>query len=409
MKSPSPPLSRLALALGILAIAAPLIALVASPALTIVFSLAGIAALIALWQEGRLSAIARVKAAPPLVLLLIWAALSAFWAISAHAALTLIASLIALFLFALALQAAAGLLDEAQRRRFGRLLLIGFLIGTALLALDVVSGDLVNRLIKLALTGRERIGGGVVDRPVDLAVLSGFAVAIVLARAGHRLAAIAILFPAPIINAFTNSDSSRLAGLAGLLVVALAWWLGPKLVRAGGVIAAILALVMPLLPLGPLAPERWSAALSHVKYSALHRLYIWRFAADHIREHPLIGWGMNSSRDMPGGKTILPTGGQAMSLHPHNGLLQVWLELGLPGALLAAWLLCLLFFATARIEDRFARAAIAGMLTASLVIACLSFGIWQNWWVSVLSLTAAYAAILAPGPEAAPGRARNRG
>ncbi len=390
------PPPRLARALGAIAIAAPVVTLAASPAITLVFGLAGLVALYALWRKDALADLYRVKAALPLGLLLVWAAISALWAISAHEALTLVRSLVILFLFALALQAAAPRLDEDARRLFGRFLVIGFLLGLCLLALDVASGDIANRLLKSAVTGSERVGGGVVDRPMVLALLSSFAAAMALARFGFRGAAVAILLPAPLLSTFTNSDSSRLAVLAGLLVMALAWWWGAKLVRAGGIIAALLALIMPLLPFGPLAPAHWRQALSGVKYSAMHRLYIWRFAAERIREHPFRGWGMNSSRAIPGGQTLLPTGGQAMSLHPHNGLLQIWLELGVPGILLAAWLLCLLFFSVARLEDRFARAAIAGMLTTGLGIACLSFGIWQNWWVSVLCLVAAYAAILAP-------------
>ncbi len=39
-----------------------------------------------------------------------------------------------------------------------------------------------------------------------------------------------------------------------------------------------------------------------IKWSGVHRLLIWRFSDDRIAEHPLLGWGMDASRAIPGGK-----------------------------------------------------------------------------------------------------------
>ncbi len=64
-----------------------------------------------------------------------------------------------------------------------------------------------------------------------------------------------------------------------------------------------------------------------IKYSGIHRLLIWRFTADRIAERPALGWGMDASRALPGGKTdlaqlfpdagLLP-GSEALPLHPHD-------------------------------------------------------------------------------------------
>src|SRR5579864_6195474 len=38
-----------------------------------------------------------------------------------------------------------------------------------------------------------------------------------------------------------------------------------------------------------------------IKDSGIHRLLIWRFTTDRIAEKPLLGWGMDASRELPGG------------------------------------------------------------------------------------------------------------
>ncbi len=77
----------------------------------------------------------------------------------------------------------------------------------------------------------------------------------------------------------------------------------------------------------------------------------------------------------------------ALSLHPHNGALQIWVELGMMGALLGAGLL---FFIT---QDGLKlsvveQAGFYGGLISVLVIAMLSYGVWQSWWDEELWLFA---------------------
>ena len=103
------------------------------------------------------------------------------------------------------------------------------------------------------------------------------------------------------------------------------------------------------------------------------RLGIWRFAVDRVVQHPLRGWGFDSAR------TFEP----AIPLHPHDAALQVWLELGLPGALLVTALWLGLLRCAASGPDRLQRATAAAGVTAYLTIGAVSFGVWQPWWLAV--------------------------
>ena len=74
-----------------------------------------------------------------------------------------------------------------------------------------------------------------------------------------------------------------------------------------------------------------------------------------------------------------------LSLHTHNATLQIWLELGLAGALFAGGLV--IFLVNATVHHR--HAAGLALCLSALVIANLSYGIWQSWWLAGLWLIAA--------------------
>jgi len=126
---------------------------------------------------------------------------------------------------------------------------------------------------------------------------------------------------------------------------------------------------------------------------ALHRLSIWQFSAKNIAERPFHGYGLNTSRIFPGAdlEIILSEGpsgvtltGPAMPLHPHSALLQIWLELGGIGVVLAVALLYITITGISKATDvRVAAAAMAVVATA-FTLTQLSFGIWQGWLIGAL-------------------------
>jgi O-antigen ligase len=63
------------------------------------------------------------------------------------------------------------------------------------------------------------------------------------------------------------------------------------------------------------------------------------------------------------------------------------LELGLPGAVILAALLLVITRGVANLP-RVAMAPAVAAFAAAFVFANLSFGIWQNWWIAALGLTA---------------------
>ncbi|MDZ4374530.1 MAG: O-antigen ligase family protein [Phenylobacterium sp.] len=156
--------------------------------------------------------------------------------------------------------------------------------------------------------------------------------------------------------------------------------------KTAGLIIAGLLLAMPALViilrasgLGADFPESWS-----------QRLGYWVYALDRVAEHPWRGWGLDASRAFS----------PYIQLHPHNGPLQVWLELGVPGAVAAALGWIFVFRRLARDQRSLVAAGACGSAAVYALFGLVSFGVWQEWWLALAALAAVIAA-LADGEEVA--------
>jgi O-antigen ligase len=196
-----------------------------------------------------------------------------------------------------------------------------------------------------------------------------------------RLVLLPLVGAAVLAPLLLDQYSAPLALVLGALAMFLVRRFGAGGARVVALAAVAVTLSAPWIILGldqttlvanlrELAPASWAARLDY-----------WVFAAERIAEQPLRGWGLDASRTFPTG----------FALHPHNAALQIWLELGLHGAVLAALIWWWLFELVARVArtDRLAGGAAAGAALAWFTIAHLSFGIWQEWWLGLGALTAA--------------------
>ena len=121
-----------------------------------------------------------------------------------------------------------------------------------------------------------------------------------------------------------------------------------------------------------------------------HRLRMWAYSWDLIRQAPLIGHGFDAARSFdeltfraPDGRDIL-----VMSLHPHNIGLQIWLETGLVGVCLAIrFLIGLLKTALKTCTSSLRAFAAAGLLATVATNGAVTIGVWQHWWWALIVLS----------------------
>lgn len=132
--------------------------------------------------------------------------------------------------------------------------------------------------------------------------------------------------------------------------------------------------------------------------SAMHRLIIWDFVHTKAMEKPAMGWGFASSKLIPGGQNRVELPNQStpekwtyLPRHPHDAVMHVWLELGIPGLVLyAAILLMALVWVGRYARTNNAKAAMLACFTCYYGISLTAFSVWQEWWVA----TALFAALL---------------
>ena len=95
-------------------------------------------------------------------------------------------------------------------------------------------------------------------------------------------------------------------------------------------------------------------------------------------------------RYLPGSQNkILDLNRELIPLHPHNGVLEVWVELGVIGALglsLVIWIL--MRGIKNRVQDRASAAVLAGASTGYMTIGLASYSIWSSWWMTTGILAA---------------------
>jgi exopolysaccharide production protein ExoQ len=118
------------------------------------------------------------------------------------------------------------------------------------------------------------------------------------------------------------------------------------------------------------------------------RFEVWQAFADQIFKHPWLGQGFDAARHIE----RLSIGeiyqrGVAFT-HPHNLALQIWLEYGVAGIMLASILLVLLLRAIEREPDLQVRKLYLAAFLPPFVVAQIGWGMWQMWWIILLILIA---------------------
>jgi hypothetical protein len=323
-----------------------------------------------------------------------WGAASALWAAQPLKALGTSLQIGGFFLLGTAACRAVAEDDEAAKRRLMLAACFGLAAGLALAGLDALTGNAVRAAVRGLKEAPPHLHFGLKPAASAMALWLPLAAAVPgLSRAWRGVvlaggAAVVLSLP---------GETPKIAVLAAAAAGAAAL-LAPR--AAPRLLGAALAASILLMPaaLGPVLARGVPA--DGIAPSAAHRLLIWDFVAARVAERPLLGWGMEGSRAVPGRDanpspealarfnlaTPAASRWELLPLHPHNGALQLWLELGLPGALLGAALALSLGFAAARA----ARPAVAAAaLAAGAVTAALSFGAWQEWWVGAELMAAA--------------------
>jgi len=176
-----------------------------------------------------------------------------------------------------------------------------------------------------------------------------------------------------------------------MLVGAAAFVLAVVLPRTiSGLAAGSLTLLAITLPVWlRLAAAHRGAFVGHIKASGIHRLEIWDYMTARVTERPLLGWGLAAANNVPirpqelaRYQFVVPQG-----VYPHQQWLELWLELGVAGVLIALAASLLVVGRIDRLPPHtrpFGFAAFAAAMTVSFS----SFEITTDSWWAALAGTA---------------------
>jgi O-antigen ligase len=89
---------------------------------------------------------------------------------------------------------------------------------------------------------------------------------------------------------------------------------------------------------------RLTSLLDATQGTTFFRLQIWQSSWSMVRDHPVLGVGLDNFLYFYRSHYVLPTAWEEFNLsHPHNFVLDFWLRLGLPGLLTIGWLIVAFF------------------------------------------------------------------
>lgn len=203
-----------------------------------------------------------------------------------------------------------------------------------------------------------------------VACLLAWPVAAGAAVRGLRLRTLlAGLAGAAILAGFTSSQSAPGGMVVGILV-ALAMARFPRLtgllVRWGTVLMFLTAPFF-ILAVDVFMPTGTGAFWQ--ESNAIARQLIWNETVRHILDKPWMGHGLEAGAALLSGAP-----------HPHNGPLQLWLEMGLGGVLVITLLLMKLLGRMEKAGPR-TRPFVYGGYAAFMLVFGVGYGLWYPWWM----------------------------
>ena len=335
----------------------------------------GLFAAIMLWRQARLGRLLRSQLHQPAMLFflafLAWATISLAWSpwpsrgfTSILTSLVLVASIVMIAAFPLA-------------RNAPRFLALGLACGCGVIALDLLTGS---RVLRLAHARPDEFR-------YNMVVVSYAALAAALLARQQALKLLRLLLVGAALMAAIFLSQSETAKLA-ILIIPLAY-IGAGMLPGAALKPLVLVMLafvwifaafgmQHLVLLKSLLPgDFWSAGSSD------ERLKVWSaFTQFAIQGLPL-GWGVESAAAPQ--KTIFFAAASQelqaalLNWHSHDNVLQIAVDLGLPGLLLS-------FLTAAKIiskglQKRAVRnAAFLSFVAVVIVIGCISHGLWQSWW-----------------------------
>lgn len=319
------------------------------------------------------------------------AALSALWAIDPPFALERGGKLLPMLLFGvLFIAAARDLRPAAITPRFVSIFLFLYIVITAGVGLEILWGLKFYRFVN-DIPDTQYVSIVMMNRSIVVAAALFLPLLLLLHYADMRTRkkgifagamALALLF----CLVQTESQSAQLLTLLSIMVAAFF----PMRLRAAWVAVGAgvcgLAFVAPWLARFMFAamPEMTQENIHGLLAAASipHRMQLWDFVASEALKNPLYGHGIEATRFLKSDHWMSLLQADNM-LHPHNAVLQLWVEFGVIGVTLGCALFLTVLARVWRLPVLERRVGL-GLLIGVLAVMATGYGLWQSWQIGLI-------------------------
>ncbi len=327
----------------------------------------------------------RSFALPSTPLLLIWAlfvalvGLAAFRSLDVDYATSRFLKLAVYSLLAILLWSVAQRMNTRSVLKFA--LVVSFAIGLCWTLVEGISNGALYQFLSGVTPGEAAHSAN--RAVVVLTLFAAPAALIIFQRYGGL--AVVCLFATLFVAVLTTESQAAQLGVLGAMVVLVFALVTPRaaiwVCGVGGILTIV---VMPFL-FSQVSFDDLFSGMPNAEMTLMPRLEIWTFVSQKILEQPLLGYGLETGRFMPIDDMVRSYFPGEYLHHPHNGVLQIWFEMGALGALMLAAAWGLIVRQTALLEAKSIPFVLAG-LCCVMIIGSVAHGVWQSWWVSALVL-----------------------
>jgi len=230
------------------------------------------------------------------------------------------------------------------------------------------------------------------NRAAVLLVMCSFsAIAILKQKIQHKLSPFIIVIPLLIALYLSVCQSAELMFVIGFLTLFLfpyqsKWaWNGLK-----GIILTLMLIAPFIIPtiFQHVTNNIYDISFFKNAYAG-HRLEIWDYISRYALQHPFFGYGVEATRAITDFDCKFVFNDSNLVLHPHNFVVQIWIEFGLFGILIA---MGLMYKALSLIQTKFTveqQKILLPTFLSTLLASSTAYGMWQGMWVGALFYTAA--------------------
>ena len=256
-------------------------------------------------------------------------------------------------------------------------------LGAVLTSFEILSGEALYRFIR-ELEPQERVSTAVYNRG-SLSICFLAALAFFLLKNKKQISVYAA-FTAIVIMLFLGESQSAQLVFGVMLAFYFLW---PSTYKASWFVLygliVIAALSAPFVV--PYLFNHLPAFVNDVTFFRQGyvgpRFEIWDYISRKIYERPIWGHGLEFTKNFKDFDSQQRYTNVTTVLHPHNFLLQLWIEFGLCGILaFLTGLGMFLRFLYINLSGNHRHAALT-MLMSFLFVSCFSYGIWQSWWLGL--------------------------